>query len=198
MPAGIPISVPGMPRSASTSVTSIAVGFPRISGFPAPSRWYGKPTFPTRQSEGSLSELLAQAMGVIERGLPDAVWVRAEITSPPCDGSKGIVARREELRLAGYIKYTPEQRESDRAAVLSLVAERGPIPRSDIWQALHGQVSVSHVDQCLRFLLQEGRIRSTKVTLTKPVRGPWPPGKVVTYTATVYSVVQDDGGLEPR
>jgi hypothetical protein len=81
--------------------------------------------------------------------------------------------------VGSYTKYNRDQPDRDKAIVLELIAERGPIPRSDLWQALHGRVTVSHVDQSLNALLQEGRIRATKSALAKPVNGPWSPGKVV-------------------
>ncbi|SIN69922.1 hypothetical protein SAMN05444166_0218 [Singulisphaera sp. GP187] len=88
---------------------------------------------------------------------------------------------------------SPEQLEAYKAVVLAFLAERGPIPRADIWQSLDGRVSVGHVDRSLKALLNEGRISVTRARFTKPVAGPWPPGKVVTYTASIYSVVRHDG-----
>ena len=73
--------------------------------------------------------------------------------------------------------------------VLPFIAERGPVPRAVIWQSLDGRMSVGHVDRSLKSLSSEGRIQVTKAGFTKLVVGPWKPGKVVTYTASVYALV---------
>lgn len=88
---------------------------------------------------------------------------------------------------------SPERLEAYKAVVLAFIAERGPVSCADIWQSLDGRVSVGHVDRSLKALLGEGRINVAKTKLAKTVAGPWPPGKVVTYTASVFSVVDNDG-----
>lgn len=89
-------------------------------------------------------------------------------------------------------KASTDQLAAYKALVLAFIAERGPVPRSDIWQSLHGRVTVGHVDQSLTAPLREGRIRATKATFAKSVdhsNGKW----VVPYTATVYEVASHDG-----
>ena len=66
-----------------------------------------------------------------------------------------------------WVNASPEQLEAYKSVVLAFIAERGPVPRADIWQSLDGRVSVGHVDRSLRALLAEGRIRATKANLTK-------------------------------
>ena len=88
---------------------------------------------------------------------------------------------------------SPERLEAAKAVVLAFIAERGPVPRADIWQSLDGRVSVGYVDRSLKALLAKGRIRVAKAEFAKPIDGPWNPRKIVRYTASVYSVVDHDG-----
>lgn len=86
-----------------------------------------------------------------------------------------------------------EELQAYKAVVIAYIEEHGPLTRSDIWHGLHDRLSVNYVDRSLKSLRDEGRIQVTKACLTKPVDGPWKPGKVVTYVASVYAVVGHGG-----
>src|SRR4051812_28836129 len=100
---------------------------------------------------------------------------------------------------SGPMSYaTKEQLEQMKGMVYSLISRSGPIPRSEIWLALHDRVSHGYVDQSLKALLSEGRIRADKATLSTELSGPWKAKKVLTYQATVYSATGPARGRRKR
>jgi hypothetical protein len=66
-------------------------------------------------------------------------------------------------------KCPDEELGIHKAIVPAFLAERGPIPRSVNCPSLDGRVTLDHVDQGLKSLLQEGRIRATQARLAKSV-----------------------------
>ena len=81
MPAGTATRGRGTHLRAPTSGTSTGAGC-RRGASPTRSRDRLRSSEPDAEPEKgiSLSDLLTQVKGVIERGLPEAVWVRAEIS----------------------------------------------------------------------------------------------------------------------